>query len=323
MSEQPTTVTEAPSNAAPPASVGAPPVGSGGAPPLSTEAGSGAVEQAPAEQPKIEVAESVSKHFAELERRRAAFEAERKAYAEKLKADEADRKALEEFRKNRDAAKKEPFKAFGLLGLTPDDIAKGLMEAPEQPTEEQKAAARIEALEKKLAQQEEQRLAAERARIEAENVKTATEHLTKFVASSKYEAIKHLGDEGIAQVFDRMTAAFAKTNELPDHDAVCADVEAQIDAFVERMAALPKYQKKFAAKSEPQASPAEVKAPAEKKPATADPKAKQVVLSNKTSADTPPGSQPVDAKSLRDRAVRTLQERMAAKAAALKKGAEK
>lgn len=327
MSEQATTTPEVTSNAAPPASVVAPAVNSGsGAPPLATGASGGTVEASPpADQSKIEVSEGVSKHFAELERRRAAFELEKKQLAEQRKADEADRKALEEYRKAREIAKKDPFKAFGSLGLTPDDIAKALIEAPEQQTEEQKAIARLEALEAKLAAQDKERTDAERARVEAENVKVATAHLTKFVESSKYEAIKHLGADGVAQVFDAMTAAFAKTQEVPDFDKVCSDFEAKHDAYIAHMAKLPKYQKLFAPKSEAQEtkSSAEVKAPAEKQPVAADPKPKQVVLSNKTSADTPASGQPVDAKSLRDRAVRTLQERMAAKAAALKKGAEK
>lgn len=283
--------------------------------------GNSAAAPPDADKPKIEVADGVSKHFAELEKRKAAFEAERKAHAERLKAEEADRKAFEEYRAARAEAKKDPVKAFGALGLTADDIAKALYEAPQQPSEVETLKNNFAELQAKLEKQEQERQAAEKARVDAENHKVATAHLAKFIESSKYDALKGIGQDGVVEVFNRMTAAFGKTQEVPDFDKVCAEVEAGIDAFAERLAAIPKYQKKFAAKAEPPAK-ADVKSPEEKKPAPAE---KKVVLSNKTQADTPAGDQRADdPNALRERAVRALKERLSAKAAALstKKGAE-
>lgn len=287
----------------------------------ASTAGNSAAAPPDAEKPKIEVADGVSKHFAELERRKAAFEAERKAHADQRKAEEADRKAFEEYRAARAEAKKDPVKAFSALGLTADDVAKALYDAPQQPSEVETLKNNFAELQAKLDAQEKERQAAERARVDAENHKVATAQLTKFIESSKYDALKGIGQDGVAEVFNRMTAAYAKTQAVPDFDKVCAEVEAGIDAFAERLAAIPKYQKKFAAKAETPAK-ADVKAPEEKKPAPAE---KKVVLSNKTNADTPVGEQqPDDPSALRERAVRALKERLSAKAAALstKKGAE-
>lgn len=312
MSEQAQPAIVAPSTVAPAAGETPPSV----APPVVE----GAVEQSKPE-PKIEVADGVSKHFAELEKRKAAFEAERKAHAERLKAEEADRKAFEEYRAARAEAKKDPVKAFGALGLTADDIAKALYEAPQQPSEVETLKNNFAELQAKLEKQEQERLAAEKARVDAENHKVATAHLAKFIESSKYEVLKFAGPRAVGAVFDRMTAGFAKTKEVPDFDKVCAEVEAEADNEAKFYASIPKYQKLFGPKAEAPAK-ADVKAPEEKKPAPAE---KKVVLSNKTQADTPAGDQRADdPNALRERAVRALKERLSAKAAALstKKGAE-
>jgi hypothetical protein len=294
---------------------------SGGGTPSA--AGNSAAAPLPdAEKPKIEVADGVSKHFAELEKRKAAFESERKAHAERMKAEEADRKAFDEFRKSRDEAKKDPVKAFGLLGMTPDDIAKALYEAPQQPSDVETLKHNFAELQAKLDKQEQERLTAEKARVDAENHKVATAHLSKFIEASKYDALKGIGQDGVAAVFQRMTAAYAQTQAVPDFDKVCAEVEAELDAWADRIAAVGKYQKKFSAKAEVVPAKADAKAPEEKKQAPAE---KKVVLSNKTQADTPAGEQrPDDPSALRERAVRALKERLSAKAAALstKKGAE-
>lgn len=294
---------------------------SGGGTPSA--AGNSAAAPLPdAEKPKIEVADGVSKHFAELEKRKAAFESERKAHAERMKAEEADRKAFDEFRKSRDEAKKDPVKAFGLLGMTPDDIAKALYEAPQQPSEVETLKHNFAELQAKLDKQEQERLSAEKTRVDADNHKVATAHLSKFIEASKYDALKGIGQDGVAAVFQRMTAAYAQTQAVPDFDKVCAEVEAELDAWADRIAAVAKYQKKFSAKAEVVPAKADAKAPEEKKQAPAE---KKVVLSNKTQADTPAGEQrPDDPIALRERAVRALKERLSAKAAALstKKGAE-
>lgn len=295
----------------------------GVAPPPVEGAVEAKVEPAKVE-PKIEVDAGVSKHFAELEKRKRDFEAERKAHADKLKSEEADRKQFDEWRTQRDAAKKDPVKAFGLLGMTPDDVAKALYEAPQEPDEMTKYKGRLEQLEAKLAAEEKAKADAERARVEAENMKVVNTAITKHLEAPDFEYSRALGERSLGAIVNELTLRHTKSpNDTPDLGDTCSFIEKDIDGLIELVSKTEKFKRKYLAKAEAPKT-AEVQAPEEKKPATADQKpAPKVVLSNKTSADTPASGQPPDAKSLRERAVRVIREREAARAAALKKGAEK
>lgn len=284
----------------------------------------------PAEQPKveakpetkIEVDESVSKHFAELKRRQAAFEAEKKQHTERVKADEADRKAFEEWRTNRDAARKDPVKAFGLLGMTADDVAKALYEAPQQPTEVQALRGQLEQLQAKLDADNKAREDAVKAERDAANRKAIDAKITEHLAKPDYELTRARGRAGSELVFDVMTAYWQQRGEVLDFDKACEAVEKHYEAEADSALSTEKYKRKLAAKADEAKPPKkeEAKSSEEKKPAPADPK---VVLSNKTSADMPPGSQPPTDADHRARAVRVLKERIAARqaAGAPKKGA--
>lgn len=283
------------------------------------------VEQTPAEtqaaQPEIKVAESVSKHFAELERRRAAFEQERKQHAEQRRAEEADRKAFEAWRTERDAARKDPVKGFGLLGMTADDVAKALYEAPQAPTQVDALQAKLDALQAKIDADEKAKTESQKAAIDAENMKFVRSQIAEVVAAPEYELTRRKGQKGADLIMDVMTAYYVKTKGqvLPIQRAA-AEVEKYFEADADESLATEKYKQKLAKVSAPKTEDAPKTADAKQ---AAEPKDPKVVLSNKTNADTPPAAQPSNDASNKARAIRVLNERIAARkaAAASKKGA--
>lgn len=284
------------------------------------------VEQTPAETqaatPEIKVAESVSKHFAELERRRAAFENERKQHSAQLAAEAADRKAFDEWRTNRDAAKKDPVKGFAMLGMTADDLAKALYEAPQATTPVDALQAKVDALQAKLDADEKAKTDAQKAATDAENMKFVSSAIAKVVAAPEFELTRAKGERGARLVMDVMTAYFVKNGgEVLPIERACAEVEKHFEAEADEALQTAKYKQKLAKANAPKTE--DVPKPADPKQQSAEPKDPKVVLSNKTNADTPPAAQPSNDASNKARAIRVLNERIAARkaAAASKKGA--
>lgn len=289
------------------------------------------VEAQAVEPAKIEVHESVSKHFAEIERRRAALEHEKRTFAAQQKADEADRKAFAEWRAQRDEAKKDPIKGFGMLGMSVDDVAKALATAPQLPTEIEKFEAKLAALQAKIDADEQAKVNAEKAREaqaqaarDAENIKIAQTQIEKVLAADDFEITRSHGKAGVDLVFVAATQHFKEQGDagVPEHERIvwplekyAAIVEAQYERIADTAAATEKYKRKLSAKVD---VPKTADAPktADKKPVPAEPK---VVLSNKTTADTPPGDPPDDAAAKRQRAIQKINERWAAKRASFAK----
>lgn len=283
------------------------------------------VEQTPAEtqaaQPEIKVADSVSKHFAELERRRAAFESERKQHSAQLAAEAADRKAFDEWRTNRDAAKKDPVRGFAMLGMTADDLAKALYEAPQATTPVDALQAKVDALQAKLDADEKAKADAQKAATDAENMKFVSSAIAKVVAAPEFELTRAKGEKGARLVMDVMTAYFVKNGgEVLPIERACAEVEKYFEADADEALQTEKYKQKLAKANAPKTEDAPKTADAKQ---AAEPKDPKVVLSNKTNADTPPAAQPSNDASNKARAIRVLNERIAARkaAAASKKGA--
>ena len=308
-----------PAAVAPATSAAAVPTGdvvpSATAPPAASGATDAKVTEAPQ---KIEVAESVSKHFAELERRKLAFAQEQKAHAERLKSEEADRKEFEEFRNNRGLAKKDPVKAFGMLGLTADDVAKALYEAPQAPTPIDELQTKLSALQAKIDADAAAKAAEQEAAADAENMKIVHAKIAEVVAKPDYELTRAHGQEGADLIVDVMTKYWAKFKQVLPFEQAAAHVEAKFEAIAEKALTTEKYKRKLSAKVD-EPKPADVPKAADPKPKSADPK---VVISNKTTADTPPSDQRPSDADKKKAAIRVLNERMAAKRAAFaKKGA--
>jgi hypothetical protein len=284
------------------------------------------VEQTPAEtqavQPEIKVAESVSKHFAELERRRNAFEQERKQHADKLASEAEDRRAFDEWRSQRDVAKKDPIKGFAMLGMTADDVAKALYEAPQATTPVDALQAKVDALQAKIDADEKAKTESQKAAVDAENMKFVRGKISEIVAAPEFELTRRKGEKGAALIMDVMTAYFVKTKgQVLPLERAAAEVEKYFEAEADESLETEKYKQKLAKASAPKTEDAPK--PAEPKLQPAEPKDPKVVLSNKTNADTPSGAQPSNDASNKARAIRVLNERIAARkaAAASKKGA--
>lgn len=268
--------------------------------------------------PKIEVSDGVSKHFAELERRKAAFERDRQAdkaaRAERERAEEADRKAFEEFRSNRDSAKKDPFKAFATLGLTHDDIAKALLQAPAEPSPVDALQAKLDKLQAKIDADEAARRQSSQQEIDTRNIALVRTNIAKTLEAPEFEATRNV-DGGSELVFDVMTSHWEKTKAetgtgevLPYKQAAAA-----VESYLEKIAAKATETAKWKARS----NPAAAKAEAPKAQKTPEAKGQRpITITNKINADTPPGNQPSDNAANRERAIRVLTERMAAKRAA-------
>jgi hypothetical protein len=278
----------------------------------------------PADEPKLEVDGSVGKHFAELKRQREALEAEKakvKADAEKAKKEAADalkiseqeRAEFEAFKKLKAEAKKKPYEALRALDLTGDDIAKGLMhEEPEVPAVVQTLQQRVDQLEAELKAEREQKQSAEQAEIDKKNVANMMAKLEETLKAPEFprarkdpQLVYGVVEQHFVNTFNKETGR----GEILDFRRAAEEVE----KYLAKVAEPDKAEEPGEKKSE--AAPAEGPKGSQKAPAK-EPPQKPVVLSNKTNADTPPGDPPPDPAANKKRAIRLLQERMAAKRAA-------
>lgn len=278
------------------------------------------------DKPAIEVDPAVtSRHFAELERRKAAIAAQEKRIAEQRKAEEPDRKAFEEFRRAREEAKKDPFKAFTTLGLTADDIALALTTAPPVPTETDGLKAELDAIKAELAAEKERKASVAANEAEARGLAIAKENIGKIIAEPEFAVVRKHGETGVKLILDVMEAHFEETKKQTGV-GVIVPYKVAITHVAKHYAEVAAAAKAAEEESKAQQEAAAKTAPDPKDPKTAkakDQAEKPVVISNKTAADTPPSAQPSDAAANKARAIRLLNDRMAAKRAAFaSKGAK-
>jgi hypothetical protein len=255
-------------------------------------------EAPPADAPKIEVAEGVSKHFAELERRKAAQAAKEKAHAERLKAEEPDRKAFEEWKAAK--AAKNPLKLLEHAGMTQAELADALLSEPAAPDPVAELRAKVEALEKEKADQKAADELKAKRDTDAKNIAFVQDEIKKTLAAPEFKLTAKRGQVGVDLVFDTMTNYFLANKQVLPYARACQEVE--------------KYLRALAADAAEETKPAEAPADAPKAPAKAkEDRPHTVTISNKTNADTPPRDQPSDSAANKARAIQAHNARMAAK----------
>ena len=248
----------------------------------------------------------MSKHYAELAKRRAAQTESEKKIAERSADIEAKHKAVQDFEALKGNAKADVFGVLAKLGITHDDIAEALLTQGEKPKADP-TTEKLTALEQELkAIKERDELVRKQAQAQIDKQNIA------LVRSSIDDAIKAFPEanqhpDGREIAFSVMTQHYAKTKQVLPFAEACSRVEQYLTAG-----------KPKAPVEQPKAQAESPKAQVKSAPHT-----KPFTLSNKTTSDTPPAEPKVnDPKVLRERAIKLLKERQAAKAQAFSAAAK-
>jgi outer membrane murein-binding lipoprotein Lpp len=277
----------------------------------AASAGSGEPTKEPV---RVEVDPTVSKTFAEIERRKQAITAGEQKLAAERAAVAKDVEAATAYKQAIADAKKDPIKFLSGMGITLDDLERTLTPGAKiDPVTSELSDLKAEL----AALKEDRKQEKQRAEQEAgqKNVQKTLSEIKELVEKdpATYKLTAKRGEEGVSLVYDVLVQHWLQTGggnggKILPYETAAQKVEAYYKGLVDGLA-------------DPQAEPAK---PQAAKPGKPQAETQVATLTNKLNSDSVVTEDPDPSQrtaQLKKKAVAVLQERMAAKRAALAKKA--